>query len=509
MKKQNLLQWTATIVRIVVGWHFLYEGIVKLFSSTWTAAPYLSGSRWILHGFFQAIVNNSVLMSITDTLNIIGLTLVGLALILGTYTRLASFCGALLMLLYFAAYPPFLGFMQGTVAEGSYLWVNRNFIELVVLLAIGLTPNGYMFGIDRLIRRWKEMKIHKPVPELKEKAETEMNAGGIKRREVLRDLISVPVLGAFAYGLYRRNKFNSWEEKFLTGGTETDATSGATLMSFNFTSLKSLKAPCPHGKIGNLDLSRLIAGGNLIGGWAHSRDLLYVSKLVKAYHSDDKVIQTLAIAEKCGINTLLTNPALSRIIHKYWKEAGGKIQFISDCQLGGDFIEGARKSIEYKASACYCGGELTDRYVPAGKFDVIRKGLDMIRAAGIPAGIGAHRIESIMGCVEKGIIPDFWMKTVHNYEYWSAIPDREWKDNIFDYNPAKTIEFMNTLGQPWIGFKVLAAGAITPEVGFKYAFENGADFITVGMYDFQVVDDVNLVNEILPQVQNRKRPWCG
>jgi hypothetical protein len=334
---------------------------------------------------------------------------------------------------------------------------------------------------------------------------------GINRRDALRDLVSVPVLGAFAYALYRKKKFNNWEEKFLTTAQNTDATSGATLMSFEFTSLKSLKAPCPHGKIGNLDLSRLIAGGNLMGGWAHSRDLLYVSKLVKAYHNDDKVIQTLAIAEKCGINALLTNPALARIIHKYWAETGGKIQFISDCQLGGDFVEGARMSVEYGASACYCGGELTDRYVPAGKFDVIRRGLDLIRAAGLPAGIGAHRIESIEGCVAQGIIPDFWMKTVHNYDYWSAMTnsDKEWKDNKFDYNPERTVQFMNGLGQPWIGFKVLAAGAITPEVGFKYAFENGADFITVGMYDFQVVDDVNLVNDILPQVQNRKRPWCG
>ena len=58
--------------------------------------------------------------------------------------------------------------------------------------------------------------------------------------------------------------------------------------------------------------------------------------------------------------------------------------------------------------------------------------------------------------------------------------------------------------------KTLAAGAIQPEVGFPYAFKGGADFICVGMYDFQVVEDVNLVLEILDDESlksERRRPW--
>ena len=72
-----------------------------------------------------------------------------------------------------------------------------------------------------------------------------------------------------------------------------------------------------------------------------------------------------------------------------------------------------------------------------------------------------------------------------------------------------TIEFMKTLNQPWIAFKVLAAGAIPPEEGFRYAFENGADFICVGMYDFQIVDDVNLLLTLLNQNLPRERPWMA
>src|SRR5271166_1349943 len=42
------------------------------------------------------------------------------------------------------------------------------------------------------------------------------------------------------------------------------------------------KNSLPTGKIGKLTLSRLISGGNLISGWAHSRDLQYVPSLMRA-----------------------------------------------------------------------------------------------------------------------------------------------------------------------------------------------------------------------------------
>lgn len=518
MKKERILNWAITIVRIVVGWHFLYEGLVKITNTNWSAASYLAGSKWILSPVFQKIVENQAVLDITDNLNMYGLAFIGLALILGVFTSISAMSGAALMLLYYMAYPPFLGFTQGVVVEGSYLWVNRNFVEMVVLVLIALFPSGKMYGFGRLYINWKEAMIHKPVPDVNgNSVQTGLKSYGNNRREVLRNMISMPVIGALGYAMYRKEKFNSWEERFLQNTPKTDANSGATLMNFSFTSTQNLKATCPKGKIGNLEISRLIAGGNLIGGWAHSRDLLYVSKLVKSYHSDDKVIQTLALAEKCGVNALLCNPSLARIINKYWTETGGEIQFISDCQTRGSFMEGIDLSIKYGASACYCGGEMTDRFHLAGDYDAIREGIKKIKAAGLPAGIGAHRIESIKGCVENNIIPDFWMKTIHNHNYWSAQVDPVKKssveegfmDNIFCFKPDETIEFMNQLEQPWIGFKVLAAGSIKPEEGFKYAFESGADFITVGMYDFQVVDDVNLVTDILPKVHNRERPWYG
>jgi hypothetical protein len=77
---------------------------------------------------------------------------------------------------------------------------------------------------------------------------------------------------------------------------------------------------------------------------------------------------------------------------------------------------------------------------------------------------------------------------------------------MYSYKPAETIAYMAGLEKPWIAFKILAAGSIPAEEGFRYAFENGADFICGGMYDFQIVDDVNITLDTLNSLQ-RNRPW--
>ena len=85
----------------------------------------------------------------------------------------------------------------------------------------------------------------------------------------------------------------------------------------------------------------------------------------------------------------------------------------------------------------------------------------------------------------------------------------EYHDNMFCHNHEQTVAFMQDVKVPWIAFKVLAAGAIPPEEGFKYAFESGADFICVGMFDFQVEEDVKLTQETVAKAKGRKRPWIA
>jgi uncharacterized membrane protein YphA (DoxX/SURF4 family) len=497
--------YLVTGLRILVGWHFLYEGIVKLMDPGWSAKIYLMGSSWIFSDIFHWMSDSAGLIIVVDFLNTWGLILIGLSLFIGLLVRWSSLAGALLLLFYFAAYPPIPGHTFGIVTEGNYLWVNMTFIELVLLLVFTALPVHFFFGADRLIRRWREEKPHAPIPQTKTQRII------LQRREMLRDLISLPFLGAFAYAVYKKKRWESYEKKFLT--EKTDAMSGATLKTFTFSSLDELKGQIPKGKIGDLEISRLIMGGNLIGGWSHARDLIYTDKLVKTYHTDERVMMTMQLAEKCGINSLITNPLLCRIINKYWHETGGKMQFISD---GGNSKESIEKSVEGGASAIYFHGGHADKMVYEKRYEGIALNLERIRSFGIPAGIGAHRLETIKGCVEHGIKPDFWVKTMHHHNYWSAKVDLErqttvdpgFKDNMFDFTPQENIEFMKQLEEPLIGFKILAAGAIHPKDGIPYGFNNGADFICVGMYDFQVVEDCNITLNSLANV-NRIRPWRG
>jgi hypothetical protein len=329
---------------------------------------------------------------------------------------------------------------------------------------------------------------------------------------MLARLAGVPFVGGLVVTALQKRGWASHEERQLgaklaeAGDAKPDAVTRPT-KTYNWARLEDLEGKVPQGQLGDLKLSRLILGGNLMGGWAHARDLLYVDKLVKAYHHREKIFETFRLSEACGVNTVLTNPVLCEVMGDYWKHGGGKIQFISDCG-GSGLLKMIQKSIDHGACACYIQGGVGDNLVAKGDFDTIHKALELIRRNNLPAGIGGHKLRTISACVEKGLKPDFWMKTLHHTNYWSAQIKTQ-KDNIWCETPEETVDYMKNLDQPWIAFKILAAGAIHPKVGFKYAFEGGADFICVGMYDFQVVEDTNIALKVLNGNLRRERRWLA
>lgn len=152
-KKSWELRDSIVLLRILIGWHFLYEGIIKLYNPDWTSYGYLASAQGPLKPFFAALTSESV-MGIVDGLNMAALIIVGLTLTLGFFEKIGAFIGMGLLALYYLAHPSFPWLTEVNV-EGSYWFVNKNLIELVACLVIFQFPTAHYFGLSRLFAKNK------------------------------------------------------------------------------------------------------------------------------------------------------------------------------------------------------------------------------------------------------------------------------------------------------------------------------------------------------------------
>ena len=291
----------------------------------------------------------------------------------------------------------------------------------------------------------------------------------------------------------------------------------------------------PYGTIGDRKISRLIFGSNTPG--SHSRDLEYVSQLGRAYNTKARMLATYALAESQGINTVLQGNA--GLIREYNKKHGGHLRTIQPIHLRK---EHSKKKITSMFAAAmkndvaamfYIQGDRGDYLARDKRMDVFGTAMEVAKGLGMTLGLGGHSLQVVIECEGSGITPDFYVKTFHHDKYWSATPksnrepfcwyddkggdsysgktgDRNrFHDNIWCLDAEKATEVMKKVKVPWIAFKVLAAGAISPTSGFKFAFHNGADFIAVGMCDFQIKENVQILKGLFARGIKRKRPWLA
>ncbi|RIJ46980.1 DoxX family membrane protein [Maribellus luteus] len=154
----NLQLTTLVVLRFLVGWHILYEGIAKLLNPQWTSAGFLKESTWILSGFADWVMSNSGILATVDFLNTWGLIAIGLGLILGIFSRVAAISGAVLVFVYYLNAPPLTGLEYSLPTDGNNLIVNKTLIEAGALCVLALFPTSKIFGLDAWLLKRKQEK---------------------------------------------------------------------------------------------------------------------------------------------------------------------------------------------------------------------------------------------------------------------------------------------------------------------------------------------------------------
>jgi hypothetical protein len=278
--------------------------------------------------------------------------------------------------------------------------------------------------------------------------------------------------------------------------------------------------PLPKARIGKLEVSRMILGGNLLTHFTHSRDLRYVYTLAAHYNTDEKIMETLALAEANGINTVSMHnpPHPMSVLRRYRKERGGKIQWII-CPTApvepdmAKYRQHVEELIKDGCEAIYLWGVHADSLVAQGKLDLVAKAVELPKEYGVPSGVGGHALDVVKACEANGIKADFYIKTFHHHNYPTAPKPDQLEKPYNEYpgywcrEPVETAEFMKTVQKPWLAFKVMAAGAIPPSSAFRYVFQHGADCVLAGMFDYEIAEDVKLALEALDRAKDRARPW--
>ncbi len=337
------------------------------------------------------------------------------------------------------------------------------------------------------------------------------------RREVLKKLAFLPFLGGFAW------TFLSPKESSASEIVPVPDSCG----TFKRKPLEEMEGEIPRGKLGNKSVSRLILGSNPFCGYAHSRDLKYTSSLFRAYFTKEKLIETIHLAEQAGINTLnLCTWEQQHLINQYNKQNGSNLHTMMQVRpTKDDLYSDIDRSIDLGVDFIQIRGVEGDIFARDGDAGLLQKCVDHTRRQGYPVSVGAHDVHTFYACDEAGIETDFYFKTLHHDRYWSALSKKDrlpfgvqgpkntdrnpYHDNMWCLFPEETINHIQKLKKPVVGFKVLAGGAIFPDEGFQYAFDNGADFICVGMCDFQIVENANAAIRSIEKANNRQRPWYG
>jgi hypothetical protein len=238
---------------------------------------------------------------------------------------------------------------------------------------------------------------------------------------------------------------------------------------------------------------------------------------MRRYNTEAKIRETLELAETHGINAMNTWVMQENgSLFAHWKN-GGKMKWFAQVRLdaGGGYSQ-IQKAIDQGAAGIHVTGDTAESLLTRGQFEKVGETVQLIKAQKRLAGVAAHDLRVIVECEKLKLDVDFYQKTLHTHDYYTAPRPEERgalgaHDNSWCDDPQAVVDFMATVKKPWIAFKILAAGALAPRQAFPYAFNSGADFILVGMFDWQVAENATLARRVVTLVRKpesrRTRRW--
>lgn len=230
----------------------------------------------------------------------------------------------------------------------------------------------------------------------------------------------------------------------------------------------------PKIRLGQLEVSRLILGSNPFFGFAHGNPQATAREMT-TYYTDDQIMAVLDAAADQGLTAVWT-PCLDqwvRLWNKY-QERGGRLK----TWIGQPDPEPAqmtqhiRTAAKNGAKAICIQGIRVDEQMQAGRFEVLRGWLELIKSFGLPAGLATHGAQTHLVAEEKGLPTDFYHQTLYRPDHY--VPE----------GLAESLATIEKLAKPVIAYKALGAGRFQPSATLPQVFKRlrPKDGLCIGVF---------------------------
>lgn len=140
---QSVMGPFTLLLRLTMGWIFLWSGIDKLVTDFSASGFLVNGTQGPLGDWFQSLGTNQAALDVINPLVIWGQVLIGVTLVLGLFTRAGLFwAAAMMMMFYLAQFPP---------ANNPFM--DDHLVYILLFGLLGALGAGRILGVDAWIER--------------------------------------------------------------------------------------------------------------------------------------------------------------------------------------------------------------------------------------------------------------------------------------------------------------------------------------------------------------------